>query len=326
MTEHVVPTHASTGQEGYRLAVHEVVLLTETDPYQGRSPDEAQQRLIQAASNELPRFAQRGALVRHLLQLHHPRIYVLLGAAIATTAMGEWVGKWVDGRVIVGVVAIITVIGYIQESQAAKTLETLAAMARTEAPIIRDSARIRVPSTQTAPGDVVVLEGADKAPTDVRLTSLHERRIDESALTGESAVTSKLPVELPACTPFIGRRSMAYSGRLVTRGQGQGVMADTDPETDPVSGRIHRLVDTPQTLQTPLTRKLTGCSRILLDRGQGRGGAHCRGQAGHPGAGDLPTELSFPGVLPTEPRVDEQPEDRCRYREHAPVAVGVHLV
>ena len=92
----MVQTHAPTSH--HHLPAHEVVLLLETDLHKGLTAQEAAQRLERFGPNVLPKFRRHGPLVRFLLQVHHPLIYVLLAA----TAVTAFLGEWVDAGVIFG--------------------------------------------------------------------------------------------------------------------------------------------------------------------------------------------------------------------------------
>ncbi|SER00969.1 cation-transporting ATPase F [Lentzea xinjiangensis] len=239
------------------LPVAEVVLIAETDEAAGLSTGQWRARLAALGPNELP--AQRGPswVVRLLGQLHHPLIYVLLAAAGITAALGEVV----DASVVFGVVVVNAIIGFVQEARAERALDALTAMVRTEVTVVRDGLTARVPSAELVPGDLVVLEAGDQVGADLRLVSTAELRVDESALTGESVPVAKSPVELPSDTALADRTNMAYSGTLVTAGAGRGVVVATAADTE--IGRVHRLVSTTTTVQTPLTRKLARFSQIL---------------------------------------------------------------
>ncbi len=239
------------------LPAHEVVLLLETDPHRGLSDDEAAERLERFGPNVLPAPAGAGLLVRMLRQFHHPLIYVLLVAAAITAALHEVV----DCAVILGVVLLNAVVGFVQESKAEAALEGLRSMVRTLAKVVRDGHERTVSSDDLVPGDLVLLEAGDKVPADVRLVRETELRVNESALTGESAPVNKDEVVLPETTPVADRRNMAYSGTLVTAGHGVGVVVATGAETE--VGEIHRLVGAAEVLATPLTEKLARFSKIL---------------------------------------------------------------
>ncbi|MFY9918121.1 MAG: HAD-IC family P-type ATPase, partial [Mycobacterium sp.] len=131
----------------------------------------------------------------------------------------------------------------------------------TQAKVIREGHEHTVPSEELVPGDLVMLEAGDKVPADLRLVRETELRINESALTGESAPVHKDEVVLAESTSVADRRNMAYSGTLVTAGQGAGLVVATGAETE--LGEIHRLVGAAEVLTTPLTAKLAWFSKIL---------------------------------------------------------------
>ena len=244
-------------RDHHELPVHEVLLLLETDGEVGLEPSEAADRLHRFGANVLPRLQRHGPLVRLLLQFHHPLVYVLLAAAGTTALLGDVV----DASVILGVVVANAAIGFVQEAKAESALEALAGMVVTEAHVIRGGVRSRIRSGELVPGDVVLLEPGDKVPADLRLTSLRDLQLDESALTGESVPVAKTAIELPAGTVVADRRNMAHSGTLVTYGQARGVVVATGAETE--LGEIHRLVGAAAGVDTPLTRKIAAFSRLL---------------------------------------------------------------
>ncbi|CAE6739963.1 cation-transporting P-type ATPase [Nitrospira defluvii] len=241
----------------HHLPTHEVVLLLETDLAKGLSSEEAARRLERFGPNILPKFRRHGPLLRFLFQFHHPLIYVLLAATVVTAFLGEWV----DASVIFGVVFVNAVMGFIQESRAEAALDALASMMKTEARVRRDGQTVRVPSEDLVPGEVVLLESGDKVPADLRLAKVRELRVDESALTGESVPVEKADLVLPPETVVADRKNMAFSGSLVTYGQGVGVAVGTGVATE--LGRIHQLMGETTQLATPLTKKLASFSTGL---------------------------------------------------------------
>ncbi|CAL9463510.1 putative cation-transporting ATPase F [Actinosynnema sp. ALI-1.44] len=255
MSAPVFPPISAATHHG--LAAHEVVLLLETDAHRGLPGDEVGERLARFGPNTLPAPKGAGLLLRVLRQFHHPLIYVLLAAGVITMGLGEYV----DSAVILGVVLVNALVGFVQESKAEAALEGLRSMVRTRAKVVRDGHERTVPSDELVPGDLVLLEAGDKVPADVRLIRLSELRVDESALTGESAPVTKDEVVLPEAAPVADRRNMAYSGTLVTTGGGAGIVVATGAETE--LGEIHRLVGAAETRATPLTKKLAEFSRIL---------------------------------------------------------------
>ncbi len=71
------------------------------------------------------------------------------------------------------------------------------------------------------------IQSGDRVPADLRLVRVKNLRIDEASLTGESLPVEKRPEAVDADAALGDRFSMAYSGTLVTYGQGQGVVVAT---------------------------------------------------------------------------------------------------
>ncbi|HEX5094807.1 MAG TPA: HAD-IC family P-type ATPase, partial [Acidimicrobiia bacterium] len=247
----------SGGRAHHAVAVHEVVLLLGTDVAAGLTTAEAEARLRRFGPNVLAETDAAGAVRRFLRQFHHPLIYVLLAAGVITLLLGDRV----DSAVIFGVVLVNAFVGFVQESKAEAARDVLRSMVRTDARVRRDGRLQTVRSEELVPGDVVALEAGDKVPADLRLVELAELEADESALTGESLPVAKDEVVVAAATPVADRHNMVYSGTLVTRGTGLGVVVATGSETE--LGEIHRLVGTAETMATPLTRTLARFSKVL---------------------------------------------------------------
>ena len=245
------------GSGHHALAVHEVVLLLETDTERGLTEDEAAARRERYGPNVLPTAARGGVLRRLLRQFRNPLVYVLVVAGVVTLLLAEYV----DSAVIFGVLVVNAVIGFLQESRAEAALDALRAMVRTEARVVRGGRHQRVSSDDVVPGDLVLVEAGEKVPADLRLARAHELRADESALTGESLPVRKDEVVVPVETPVADRRNVLYSGTLATGGSATGIAVATGAETE--LGRIHRLVGSAQVLDTPLTSKLARFSRVL---------------------------------------------------------------
>lgn len=224
----------------------------------GLSQAEVIQRQKQYGPNELKAKAATPAWVKFLQQFNQSLLYILMVAG----AVKAFLGSWRNAIVIWAVVVINALIGYIQESKAEEAIAALAQSVVTEVTVIRDGQKLRVPSRELVPGDVVLLSSGDKVPADLRLLSVRNLQADESALTGESVPVEKRLGSLPEDTPLAERQNMAYAGSFVTFGQGAGVVVAIGNQTQ--TGRISELVEKGGSLQTPLTRKFEEFSLMLL--------------------------------------------------------------
>jgi cation-transporting P-type ATPase F len=99
-------------------------------------------------------------------------------------------------------------------------IDALSKLVITETTVRRDGEKIRIPSDQIVPGDIVLLQSGDKVPADLRLISTRNLQAEEAALTGESVPAAKQDDPLPAGTILAERTNPAFTGTLVTYGQG----------------------------------------------------------------------------------------------------------
>jgi len=223
----------------------------------GLTADEAARRLAAHGPNRLTPPHRRGPFARFLLQFHNVLIYVLLGAAGVTAALGHWV----DTGVILGVVVINALIGFIQEGKAEKSLDAIRNMLSLRAIVLRDGRRQEIAAENLVPGDIVLLASGDKVPADLRLIETRNLRIEEAALTGESEPVEKSPQAVAADASVGDRIGMACSGTLVVFGQGRGAVVATGDTTE--IGRIGTMLAAVETVDTPLLKQMTVFGRWL---------------------------------------------------------------
>ena len=227
-----------------------VVLEKQASSTSGLSPDEADRRLAQYGPNRLPESKSRSPLLRFLAQFHNLLIYVLILAGVVTSLLQHWL----DAGVIFGVVVINALIGFVQEGKAEDALRGIKNMLSPRALVLRSDSLVNLNAEALVPGDLVSLQAGDRVPADLRITQAKGFQVDESALTGESLPVEKNTSALPPDTVLADRDCMAYSGTLVTRGQGMGVVIATASDTE--IGRISALLAGVEQLTTPLLRQM----------------------------------------------------------------------
>lgn len=225
---------------------------------QGLTTLEAKKRLVDNGTNELITEGKRSVLSIFLSQFNDLMIWVLIGAAIISGIVGEWV----DASIILVVVLLNAVLGTIQESKAEAALDALRKMAAPIAQVLRDGKLKEVPASELVIGDLVLLEAGTNVPADMRIIDSVALKIEESALTGESVPVEKTHEVLDKDDISLGdRKNMAFMGTSVTYGRATGVVIATGMETQ--MGTIaNQLVNT-QTEITPLQQKLNHISRLL---------------------------------------------------------------
>lgn len=223
----------------------------------GLVEDEAERRLATDGANRLPEPKTRSPLLRFFVQFHNVLIYVLIIAGVFTAVLGHWI----DASVILGVVIINAIIGFVQEGKAENALKAIRQMLSPHAIVIRDNHQLTIPAEELVRGDIVLLQSGDKVAADLRLFQVKGLQIQEAVLTGESMAVDKT-IDPVAKESVLGdRHCMAYSGTLVTHGQGLGVVVNTAAETE--IGRISTLVATVEVETTPLLRQIAQFARWL---------------------------------------------------------------
>ncbi|MDD5690064.1 MAG: HAD-IC family P-type ATPase, partial [Caldisericia bacterium] len=115
-------------------------------------------------------------------QFKSPLIYILLGAGVIVSLMGEWA----DAIVILAVLMLNAVIGSFQEGKAQNTILALKNFVETKATVLRDNKEIIIPDSEVVPGDIIILQEGEKIPADAKIILSNGLRVDEAAMTGES--------------------------------------------------------------------------------------------------------------------------------------------
>lgn len=229
------------------------------DPKQGLPHQEAGERLEKHGPNKLKGKPKKSLLSLFLAQLKDMLIYVLLGAALITMVIGEYV----DAVIILIVVVLNAVIGVVQEYKAEKAIEALQQMTTPKSLVKRDGEVIEISSEELVPGDIVIIDAGRYIPADIRLLESINLQIEESALTGESVPSDKDAEKIleDPKTPIGDRSNMAFMSTLTTYGRGEGVVVATAMDTE--IGRIAKILDEDVDGLTPLQKRLEELGKTL---------------------------------------------------------------
>ena len=233
----------------HELPQLEAVEKLDTTIY-GLSEAEVEKRLTTYGPNRLATAIKHSELVRFVMHFHNILIYVLLGAAVVTATLGHLL----DTFVILAVVVSNAIIGFIQEGKAEKAMDTIRQLLSPQASVLRAGQRRNVLGEALVPGDVVLIEAGDKVPADLRLLMAHSLSVQEAILTGESLPVEKHTEPVAIDAPLGDRSCMAFSGTLVTSGQGKGLVVATGATTE--IGRISGLLSNIEVLTTPLVEQM----------------------------------------------------------------------
>lgn len=191
-------------------------------------------------------------------QLFDPMILILLGAALFSAILGEYI----EAIIISSIVVLNTIIGIVQERKAQSSLAALRDMSAPMAHVVRNGKEKLIPAKELVVGDIVNLHDGDMVPADMRLIETANLKIQEASLTGESVPVKKDANAILAQDCALGdRRNMAFSSSIVTYGRGQGVVTTIGMNTE--MGAIAEMLEDQTQTETPLKRKLTRVGQLL---------------------------------------------------------------
>ena len=230
----------------------------EVDASQGLTHHRVQQRRNQYGWNRLAKAKQRGAGEILIDQFKSPIIGLLSVAAVLAFVFQEWI----EGIAVIIAIALNAVIGFTTELRAVKSMESLQQLSKTQAKVRRNGQVQSIAADQLVPGDIVVLEGGDVVPADLRLLETAKLQADESALTGESMPVSKSTESVDAEAPLAEQHNRLFKGTAITRGSGEGVVTAIGMDTE--LGQISELASQAGGELTPLEKRLDQLGRRLI--------------------------------------------------------------
>ncbi|MDD5131096.1 MAG: calcium-translocating P-type ATPase, SERCA-type [bacterium] len=243
----------------YAIDSQDVLAHWGTAAGQGLKQETALQRLLEFGENKISEAKTKNPWLIFFGQFNSFIIYVLFGACLVSAGLGEWI----DALAILAIVIINSVLGFIQEYKAERSLKALKNLSAPTAKVRRAGQIITIQATKVVPGDILVLDSGDRIAADARIIESVNLRIDESILTGESHPVEKdKQARLKIETPLAERRNMVYSGSNVVYGRGQAVVVATGMKTE--FGNIAHLLQTVEKETTPLMQRLEKVGRLLV--------------------------------------------------------------
>lgn len=236
-----------------------VAAALQTDLEHGLTWKEAEQRLERYGPNQLVDQANISAFALLLNQFKDFMVLILLIATLISGILGEYT----DAITIIAIVILNAILGFIQEYKAEKSLQALKELSAPLAHVIREGELAEIPAAELVPGDIIFFEAGDRIAADTRLFDVKGMYVEESALTGESIPVPKETGILPNEAINLGDQfNMCFKGTLVTRGAGQGIVVNTGMNTE--MGQIAELLQTQESMQTPLQQRLEQLGKILI--------------------------------------------------------------
>ena len=224
----------------------------------GLSFEEVSSRQQQFGLNALQEKKSKPAWLIFVFQFKDFMIAVLIAAAIVSGVIGDLA----DTIIILLIVSLNAIIGFLQEFNAEKAMESLRKLAEVHTICIRDGQSINIPAAELVPGDIIPLEAGNIIPADIRFLETYSLQVNESALTGESVPVHKSNVALHGGdeVPLGDRLNMGYKSSMVVNGRALGVVVATGMQTE--IGRIAQLLQEDD-MDTPLKKRMRDFGKKL---------------------------------------------------------------
>ncbi len=261
-------------QAWHTYSLSQTLDVLETNPQTGLNREDVTQRQQHYGRNEIEETAGRSNWEILLDQFTNIMLIMLIAVAIisgildivelqksGTTKSGV---PFKDTIAIFSIVILNGLLGYLQETRAEKALAALKRLSSPQVQVIREGKRQEVEAPQLVPGDVILLEAGDTLCADGQIIDASHLQIRESALTGEAHPVQKnsLTQGLAEDTPIGDRVNMVFTGTEVIQGRGKVVVTGTGMDTE--LGKIAQMLQSVETEDTPLQRRMTQLGNVLV--------------------------------------------------------------
>lgn len=231
-----------------------------TDAEKGLTSQKVTERQLQYGPNQLAEKEGKSAISLFFDQFKDFMIWVLIGAALVSGFLKEWV----DAVAIISIVILNAILGFIQEFRAEKSLAALKKLSSPTSKVIRDGKHEVIPSSEIVPGDLVEMEAGDYVPADCRIVyATGNMSTQEASLTGESTPVQKSAPKIELENVGLADRSnMLYMGTSVVSGKARALITGTGMNTE--LGKIAGMIQEIEDSTTPLQNKLKEFGKIII--------------------------------------------------------------
>lgn len=189
------------------------ILPPDTDPENGLSSSDAALRLKASGYNEVAEIRNK-PLLQFLSRFWGLTAWMLELIVLLSFLLH----KYADAYIVLGLLLFNAVVGFIQEKNAAQTVEALRKKLQVTVRVLRDGAWNTLPARDLVPGDIIRIRMGDFVPADIELLK-GNIGVDQSALTGESIAVQKKTGDI------------IYSGSVITNGEATGRVKLTGANT-----------------------------------------------------------------------------------------------
>ncbi|MFX0031030.1 MAG: cation-translocating P-type ATPase [Candidatus Hodarchaeota archaeon] len=254
----------------HAITYEETEKSLQTSINNGLNETEAQKRLEVYGRNELIKERGKTAWQIFISQFKDFLIYLLIFAIIISIIIGiyeastsgvPWPSEYTDAVVIVAILIVNAILGFYQEYQAEKALESLKKLAPHIAKVRRNGRVMEIDVEDLVPGDIVLIEEGDKFPADIRIYKEFSLYVDEAILTGESKPVKKHITPVEKKMILADRTNLGYMNTIITRGNGEGIVIGTGMKTE--IGRIAESLQEEEMELSPFQQEVNRFGKLL---------------------------------------------------------------
>nr|WP_318383208.1 magnesium-translocating P-type ATPase [uncultured Enterobacter sp.] len=236
---------------------------------EGLNPQEVSQAREQHGSNAIP-AQQPSPWWVHLWQCYRNPFNLLLTLLGAISYATE---DLFAAGVIGLMVAISTLLNFVQEARSTKAADALKAMVSNTATVLRvinekgESAWCDVPLDELVPGDIVKLAAGDMIPADLRVLQARDLFVAQASLTGESLPVEKIAnTRDPQQSNPLECDTLCFMGTNVVSGTAQALVIATGANTwfGQLAGRVSQQESEPNAFQKGISRVSMLLIRFML--------------------------------------------------------------
>jgi Mg2+-importing ATPase len=194
----------------------------------GLTAEEAARRLRVFGPNQQNEARPQSRTRLAAAQIKSPLLLILIFAAAASLATGEWI----DAAIVLGIVGATVGITVSREYRASSAVDALRARVQARATVLRDGRAVTSGAVEVVPGDVVQLSAGSLIPGDGVVVSASDFFVSEAVLTGESFPVHKQAGSVLSHAPIRERTNTVFAGTNVRSGTALCLMVRTGSRTE----------------------------------------------------------------------------------------------
>ncbi|MFW6217541.1 MAG: cation-translocating P-type ATPase [Verrucomicrobiota bacterium] len=248
----------TVGKTAHAESVDRICEFLKTSSEEGLSHEEAKRRLRACGFNQLEKQSRRSWVAIFIDQLKGVVIWVLVAALAVALALAEWP----EAIAIAAVILVNTLIGFVAEWRATRTIDALREQEESHVHVRRGGETETLPIRNLVPGDLIEVEAGELVPADARVVESEGLRLNEAALSGESEPVSKGTEPVDEDAPLAERSCLLFKGCSIMDGSGRAVVTATGMRTE--LGQIARAAMEAESTEAPLGERLDQLGRQFV--------------------------------------------------------------